>query len=268
MEDQSLPYNELLELALPLVARHAGLDMVLRCVNMLRREQIPIPDATFLDTCIRDRMAKVHAQTGTVTEKQVQHNAYALRMCQNIISALAQSSSSLDARAHQLDTMQEARQFEHLFRCARDAHILPIAFRDEGKNLSTNQRIGLVHQLAYLYSMDTTRSVRQSFRSVAYLYHYLTSNSYPVGPLFSRAVTHVSITRPLSENYFVSARRLIWICRLVARVESESAAKQVENEFWIRRGALILHAKRIFVDLGGDVKDKAHVSTMKRLGQI
>jgi hypothetical protein len=266
MREESLPYGRLLELSLPLIARHASLDLVLRCLNMLRRQGFLVPDVV-LDTYIVDRMANIRAQAG-VTNKEVQRNAYALRMCQNILSALDRINSPLKARVDELDTMHVTRQFEHLVSRAEDSHTLPIAFRNSIRDMSTKQRIGLVHQLAHLYSLDTTRTHRQSYRSIAYLYRYLSLNSFPIGPLFTKAVVQAAIIRPLSENRFVSARRLIWVCQLVAKVEGESAARQLENEFWQRRGEVIQHAKTVFMHLGGDPKDKAHVSTMKRLNQI
>ena len=288
LRDDSLPCDRLLELSLTLVARHATLDLVLRCLNMLNRQQLPVSDAV-LHACIdrmADTMGAISVQTGTVANKKAQHDAYALRMCKDIQSILDQSNplwmslnvpSTLDrdsslsrvrAMGDEMDMIQATRQFEHLICRAQDSHTLPIAFRDSTRDLSKTQRIGLVHQLAHLYSQDTTRTHRQSYRSIFYLYRYLTENDFPIGPLFSRSVVQIAITRPLSENRFVSARRLIWVCHLVTRVEGASAARQLESEFYQRRGDAISHAKSVFVSLGGDTKNKAHISTMKGLGLI
>jgi predicted RNA binding protein YcfA (HicA-like mRNA interferase family) len=101
-----------------------------------------------------------------------------------------------------------------------------------------------------------------------YLYKYLQTYSLPMGPLFSKAIVRISIVRPLSENQFVSARRLIWVCHVVARVEGEDVVRKLEKDFWEWRGDLIKHAKSVYVGVGGHPQDKAHIGTMKRLGLI
>jgi hypothetical protein len=264
LRKNSLSYDGLLRLSLPLVARHAELDLVLRCLNMLGKQRLQVPDLG-LDTHIMDRMPNIRAQTSA---KEVQHDAYALRMCDNILSALNQISPPPETEVHDLDLMQATRQFDHLTCRAQDSRSLPIVFRDLTRDMSAKQRVGLVHQLAHVYSLDTTRTHLQTYRSLTYLYRYLISNSYPIGPLFTKAVARTAITRPLSERHFVSRRRMRFVRRLVAKVEGNSEGIRLEERFWQRRGEVIQHAKSTLERLSGNTKERAHVSTMKRLGLL
>jgi hypothetical protein len=72
----------------------------------------------------------------------------------------------------------------------------------------------------------------------------------------------------MMEHRFISARRLIWVCQLVARVEGVSVAKQIENLFWRWRGDVIAHAKQVHVAARGDRKAKAMVSVLKQLNML
>jgi hypothetical protein len=111
--------------------------------------------------------------------------------------------------------------------------------------------------------MDRTRSIEQNWRSLRYLYMYLDIHELPIQPLFTKAIVSVCITRPLAENRFVSQKKAVWVCKLVAKVEGEIVARQLEQYFWAWRGDLILEAKKALVQLG--VYDDARVSIMERL---
>jgi hypothetical protein len=67
----------------------------------------------------------------------------------------------------------------------------------------------------------------------------------------------------MTENRFVSSRRMAWVCGLVASVEGEKTARKIESQFWQQRGMLIDHSKRRWRGLGGD--GKTHINTLNKI---
>jgi hypothetical protein len=197
-----------------------------------------------------------------------QHQAFALTACQRILEILGRMGVATETLLSRLQTIQAQRQFQHILDRALADNALPVPFRSLTPACPIEDRVGLIHQIAHQYSINNTRTQREIWRAIYFLYRYLQANSLPIGPVFSKAVVRSSITRPLSENHFISARRLVWVCQLVARVEGEEAAKKVESAFWYWRGDLIKHAKDVYVAAGGDRRDKAHVGTMRKLRLI
>ena len=268
IQAQPNTYTALLDLALPLIARHAGLRILLRCIRTMEERKLPLSTLMDFDSTIADKLAKLATPTADLSESQMQTRAFVLQACEKLVKALGRMGHALPARVEEIAALSGARQFGNLLVHARANNALPITYRDDAKELSLMERVALVHQLAHHYSRDTTRTHREVWRSIYYLYKYLQSNSLPIGPLFTKAVVQSSITRPMMENRFVSARRLIWVCHLVARVEGDEVAARVENFFYRWRGDLIGRAKRVFVGVGGSKQSKAHIGTMKRLGLI
>lgn len=161
----------------------------------------------------------------------------------------------------------EARvQFRHILNRAREAYVLPLAYRNASLDLLMDKRAGIIHQLAYQYSLDHTRSSRQNWRSINYLYNYLKRYKLLISPLMSRAMVTVGLAQPMSKHEFIDSRRLVYICRMVAEVEGEDVARKIEWTFWNWRGELIHNAKERLTSLGGT--GKAHVNTMKKLGTL
>ncbi|KAH6637611.1 hypothetical protein C7974DRAFT_389858, partial [Boeremia exigua] len=266
MQAQPEQYTAFLNLALPLIAKHAGLHVLLCCLQTMNKQKLPLSTQMNFDSFIADRIAVLHTSTAKLAESQIQKRAFALQACEKLLHVLSRMGCALPARTKEVATLSGTRQFNNVLVHARDNHALPIVYRDLTADISLMERVALVHQLAHHYAQDTTRSHREVWRSIYYLYKFLLSNSLPIGPLFTKAVVHSSITRPLLENRFVSARRLIWVCHLVARVEGNEVAAQVEKRFFVWRGDLIGRAKRVYVSVGGSKHDHAHVGTMKRLG--
>jgi hypothetical protein len=159
-------------------------------------------------------------------------------------------------------------RFRHFLDRARDAHVLPLSYQTMPMKEMWSQRVDVIHQLAHQYSIDNTRSHNQNVRSIVYLYRYLKTNDLPIGPLFTKALVRTCLTQPMLQNRFISSRRLIWVCNIVAQVEGVDVAKRIENVFWDWRGDLIAHAKKRLDTLAGPSLNKAHVNTMKRLGVI
>lgn len=268
IQAQPKAYTNLLDVALPLIVRHAGIGVLMRCIRTMEEQRLPLSTTINFEVLLAKELNGLRARTDNFSESQLQERAFTLQACEKLINVLSRMGHALPAAMAEVADLVGTRQFDNLLSSARVNNALPVAFCDATKDLSLTERVAVVHQLAYYYSHDTTRTHREVWRSVYYLYNYLVSNSLPIGPLFTKAVVHSSIIRPLAENRFVSARRLIWVCHLVARVEGDEVAARVENHFYTWRGDLIGRAKRIYVGVGGSVQNKAHVGTMKRLGLI
>jgi hypothetical protein len=265
VQAKGFPHEPLASMAIDIFVRHAGLKAIPECLQVLDQLRLTLADATPLHNLVVARVTAI--RTSTKTTKALQHTAFDLQACEKILAVLSRLNSSTSAASQaELRTLQAERRFDNILTRAREDHVLPLAYRDAA--LSTNERAHLIHQLAHQYTTDTTLSQREAWRAMYYLYKYLHRYSLPIGPLFTKAVVRASIIRPLSENRFVSARRLIWVCHLVARIEGEDVAKRIESSFWHWRGDLIAHAKSVYVGVGGARGAKAHVGTMKRLGLI
>jgi hypothetical protein len=262
LQTQPKAYTAFLDAALPLVARHAGPIACLQCLRTMVEESLPLSTQVDPASFIEHVLADLKLPTASLSSIQAQERANILRACKSLAKALRRTGHTLPA------TTEEVRQFSNVLENAKTNHALPIDRRDTTIDLSLVERITLVHQLAHHYSKDTTLPQRQAWRQIYYLYTYLESNSLPLGPLFTKSLAYASITRPLLENQFVSARRLIWVCHLVARVEGDAVAAQVEAEFYRQRGEIIRRAKEAYIGVRGSKHNKAHIGTMKRLGMI
>lgn len=261
-------YSALLDTALPLIARYAGLSLLLRCIRTMEEHKLPLSTSINFEALIEAHLGALHESTEDLSESQLQSRAFTLQACERLINVLDRMGHALPAKKEEVAVLTGTRHFDNILIYAEASSALPIAYRDATKEFSLMDRVAMVHQLAHYYSQDTTRTQRQVWRSIYYLYHYLHTNSLPIGPLLTKAIVHASIVRPLTESRFVSARRLIWVCHLVARVEGDEVAARLENRFFTWRGDLIARAKRVYIGVGGSKQSKAHVATMKRLGLI
>jgi hypothetical protein len=274
MQREGLPHTPLVDMTVYVLTRYAEFSFVYRVLFMLEQRGLALQNASSIQSRVAKRIASLPRKTESMTDQAHQHYAFALRMCQGITDLLAKlipSSSTANALSDakkQVLRLQARREFAVILDRASSNHALPQIFANTTADISTSARTILIHQLAHLYSISTTRSHRETWRSIYYLYNYLQSYSLPIGPLFTKAVVRAAIIRPMMEHRFISARRLIWVCHLVARVEGEDVAKQVESHYWRWRGELIQHAKRAHDGAGGDTKAKAMVSRMKGLGLI
>ena len=273
MRNDSLPYQHFVEPLMKIMVQHAGLRRLLKLLIALEQHKLTIRDVSFIDRLIVDKAAMIQQRISAPTEEQHQRTAFVLWTCQRIYDVVRRMTSTFDvcslvAKEDMLDALQARRRFRHILDRAQANHALPLAYRNLSANLPSQQGVNLIHQLAHYYSFDLKRSRLENWRAIYYLYRYLMIHNLPVGPLFTKAVVRASLIRPLIENRFVSARRLIWVCQLVARVEGEEVAKRIESDFWHWRGDLFRYAKGAFVQAGGSRYEKAHVGRMKRLGLI
>jgi hypothetical protein len=271
-----LPYTDLINTTIDQCILHANLHSVYRLLTALDQEGLTLADASNVQDLVEDELALLQQQTAFSTQKQRQHHAFALHACQIILTLLSKSATasvmgvtgSLAATQEEFITLQARRQFQVILDRAKENHALPLVYHNITADASEEQRNILIHQLAHHYSLSTTRTHRETWRAIYYLYNYLQDNGLPIGPLFTKAVVRVSIIRPMVEHRFVSARRLIWVCQLVARVEGEAVAQKIESNYFQWRGDLIKHAKGVHDKAGGDRRAKTLVGTIKRLGMI
>lgn len=266
LEASSLPNHEVLELVIPFIYQYKGIKSVTDLLRRIVRGGSQLSQTSFLEAFIRKALDELSNLTASPSERNRQHHAFALKACQEFQRLTVTLGARTNAQASALRALKARLQFQHILDRANDARIVPLAYRKLTADLSEARRVHLVHQFAYQYSIDCTRTHRQKWRSIYFLYKYLQQNGLKMGPLFSRAVVMACIADPMSKNHFISARRLIWVCRLVAKVEGEEVARQVEHTAWLWRGDLILHAKKTMADC--ENRSRAHVSTMKRLGLI
>ena len=266
---QDLPQEPLAQTLLDLVVHHAGLEFTVPFLHVLDQRRLNLPDPASVHRLIKKEMATVIFRSRK-TESARQRNAFILHTCQAVSELLDSISSVSFTRTWklELDTLQAQRQLAHILTRADVNHALPLAYRNIAASLSVRDSVHLIHQLAHQYSTDNTRTQREAWRATYYLYKFLKQNSLPIEPMFSKAVVRLSVIRPMLEKRFVSARRLIWVRHLVSRAEGEDTAKQVEALLWQWRGELIKHAKIVYIGVGGDRRDKAHIGTMKKLGLL
>ncbi|KAF2849318.1 hypothetical protein T440DRAFT_452685 [Plenodomus tracheiphilus IPT5] len=273
LKKASLPHCEFTDAIVAFLARHGNLNALVTFMTMVRDHGLGLGETSVVDALVRQKTFDMQQQAAPLTDTQLQHNALTLHNCQ-VIASILRKIASVSAIKHErvspttFKTLRVQRQLRHILSRADAARALPLAFRNLSADMTLEDRIALIHQLAHEYSLDKTRTQREVWRAIYYLYRHLKEYSLSIGPLFSRAVVRISIIRPLSEQRFVSARRMIWVCHLVARVEGEAVAKKIESDFWQWRGDLIKHAKHVHNSIGADTRQKAHVGNMKRLGLI
>ncbi|RMZ70229.1 glutamate-ammonia ligase [Pyrenophora seminiperda CCB06] len=266
-------YTPMINVVIGLFTHHAQLHRLYRFLWAMDKQGLTLDDASSIQALVKKQVASLPEDTASLTERQRQHYAFALRTCQNTIKLLRKvaakdTTAALQATEEKTLALQAHREFTAVLDRAAENNALPQVYTTLTADVPSSQRTALIHQLAHHYSLMTTRSHRETWRSIYYLYVFLETQSLPIGPLFTKAVVRSSIIRPLIEHRFVSARRLIWVCNLVARVESERVAKQVENNFWLWRGNLITHAKDVHNEAGGDRKAKASISRLKGIGLL
>jgi hypothetical protein len=264
--EASLPNSGVLELMIPLLDQSAGMKSVLELLQRIQTSGSALSNTKSLKKYSAQVAGRI-AIADTSSEQKRQHVAHALRTCHHINQLLTDLNVDVRAPVVALARLQSRRQFDHIMRRAVDAKIVPLPLRNHlTVDLPSRAEVQLIHEFAYQYSLDRTRSHIQNWRSIYYLYKYIRQNRLRFDPRFTKAVLQVCIIRPLSENCFVGSRRLVWVCELVAEVEGTEAAKKIEEMFWVWRGDLIIHAKSTLIAAG--VQGRAHVNTMKKLGMI
>ncbi|KAF1839751.1 hypothetical protein BDW02DRAFT_563801 [Decorospora gaudefroyi] len=273
VREHSLPYRQMASRSMDLFTRHADLNSVHRFLVALREQGLVLKSSSTVQRLVRNEVVYLQRQTRPLLDKRRRSHASVVSTSLKILALHSKIKSTYAKRSlarvqTTARTLHARRQFQTILDSAKENHALPHAYRNITPDASDRQRNILIHQLAHHYSLSTTLSHRETWRAIYYLYKHLQVSGLPIGPLFTKAVVRALIIRPMIEHRFVSARLLIWVCQLVARVEGVDVARKVEHNYAQWRGNLIKHAKDVFVDAGGNTKSKAQISTMKRLGLI
>ncbi|KAG9192146.1 hypothetical protein G6011_10880 [Alternaria panax] len=273
MRRACLPYEPIVSIAADLFASRANLHSINRFLLALEKHKFLLNRVSSIETRITAEMPLLQRCGDARTLDRRGHHALALQTCQTILDSLKKvakpgvSSAAVKIR-EEIVMLRAHRDFTAILDIASTNHALPQVYANLTANITPSQRTILIHQLAHHYSLDATRSHRVTWRFIYTLYTYLQSYSLPIGPLFTKAVVRTAIIRPMMEHRFISARRLIWVCQLVARVEGANVAKQIESVFWRWRGNVIAHAKDVHVAAHGDRKAKAMVGKLKQLDML
>ncbi|CAI6338861.1 unnamed protein product [Periconia digitata] len=265
LNESLLPNHGVIELMIPHIYRKHGLPPVLDLLGRIADRGIPLSNTSFLADFVKHRTQELKQYSKThhlFTERERQRYIVLLAACKELrVKVASLGTANLSREVYKLRSEQF---FNFILERARDNNILPLAYRDVNIYTSIQTRVALLAQLANQYSLDPSLTPRQSWRSIYTMYKYIKNSAQKPPPLFIKAVVESCIARPLSARYFVSARRLQWVLRLVEEVEGLEAAQKLENDFWHRRGDLIALAKRRLKDSGGH--GRVHVSTLRRLG--
>jgi len=273
MRTASIRYGPMMSMAVHTFTSHASLRSLRRFQYLVQKYRFPLHNIKAIQTRLAAELPTLRHQPNLQTLQEREQHASTLRACQYISDSLNKFagpdiSTTLVSDQEEMGTLQARREFVAILDRASDYHALPPAYADLTADIPFSQRTALVHQLAHHYSIATTRSHTATWRSMYQLYNYLESHSLPIGPLFTKAVVRAAIIRPMMEHRFISARRLIWVCQLVARVEGEKVARQIEGAFHRWRGGLIKHAKEVHDAAGGDRGAKAMVGRLKQLNLL
>jgi hypothetical protein len=256
----SIPNHGIAAMVVDLLYEQGGLSMVLSALRGLRSHGGSLSDTCFLHPFLLRVLRDDSGTSASSLSQGRPTNTVVMRLLRAVWSHTTEPPSADTP----LGALLARIQFQHILDCARDGNVVPPSYRERSMDSILPERSEFIHQIVYQYSVDRTRSARQNMRAILYSYKYLKSQKLPLKPLLTKALVQICIVRPLSEKRFVSSRVLTWVCELVARVEGEQVARQIEQVFWVWRGNLIKQSQDKLTESGGT--DKAHVNTMKKLG--
>ncbi|KAF2200625.1 hypothetical protein GQ43DRAFT_373404 [Delitschia confertaspora ATCC 74209] len=251
MSKSSIPHENLFEFTVQFLYEYRHADTVISFLKLIEAKGGKISNPEFL-----------HQFMLRVLDED---SPFAYHLCR-AISALDVSSDPQFPLRSILEALETRHKFQDIIDRAETSQLLPASLKDLPIDELQKAQTVLIHQVAHQYSIDHSRSCRSAQQQVNLLFKYLRARDLPIGPLFTRAVVRVCITRPMMERRWVSRRRVEAICRIVAKVEGTEVAGQVRSTFLDWRGGLITDSHRKLIELGGS--GSAHVNTMRRLGLI
>ena len=266
MHRKGLPNHEIANLIVQWLGQYKGIRTVYDIFRRLKRKDVALSDTTFLCDFLENALSSLHKKSLIPNRRFAQKDVsrlHAARSIQSLQLGIHLANRKIHAM---IDPLETYKLFNNIIHNARNANIIPLTYANMTIETLMENPTTLLHQLAYQYSLDKTRTGQQNWRSVYYLYKYLHYKQLPLSSLFTRAMVRICIIRPLSENRFVSSRRLTWVCQKVALAEGVHVARKIEHVFWLWRGNLILFAKRTLHASGGS--GLARVDTLKRLRLI
>ncbi|KAK5690399.1 hypothetical protein LTR97_012267 [Elasticomyces elasticus] len=93
-------------------------------------------------------------------------------------------------------------------------------------------QIDLAHLVAYHWAKHPGSDARVAFRRVWETYRWLRDRGAPLSPLISRALVRAGVLRQMAEGKNVSLSQLKYILAIVARVEGDHVAMDLDSMVW------------------------------------
>ncbi|KAG9859248.1 hypothetical protein KCU98_g266, partial [Aureobasidium melanogenum] len=106
---------------------------------------------------------------------------------------------------------------------------LPMNLRSVAKNPLSQERVQLVHHVAYAVAKSPRITSRMAFRRVCDCLNYLEDRGAPLSSLMSRALVYSGVTRPLREGLWLSTEKFQWILPYVRRLEGDEVADSLDE---------------------------------------
>ncbi|KAK5716505.1 hypothetical protein LTR15_009396 [Elasticomyces elasticus] len=93
-------------------------------------------------------------------------------------------------------------------------------------------QVDLAHLVAYHWAKHPSSDARVAFRRVWETYRWLRDRGAPLSPLISRALVRAGVLRQMAEGKNVSLSQLKYILAIVARVEGDGVAMDLDRMVW------------------------------------
>lgn len=215
MHQKKQKYDHALEQIMQLLLRHESPNRVFTLTLTLLRRSIYIPPGIalpliqfFIDTANPGYALRVFQACGNVWPS----------LCPNLIFSLVENGP-----------VSTITLFDILNR-SEYSNSLPLALRSEHEtNNLSEQRIQLIHQMAYALATSPHLTPRQAFRRVYDCLRYLHDRKAPLSSLASRALVQAGVIRPLQDGKWVSTVKFEWILQFVNRYEDEHVATMLDK---------------------------------------
>lgn len=140
-------------------------------------------------------------------------------MCPELIFALIDKRP---VRTEQLFTILNRPEF---------SNSLPYTLRDSDSptNTLSQERVDLIHHIAYALAKSPHFTPREAFRRVRDCMQYLQDRGAPLSSLMSRALVMSGIVRSLQAKQWLSTIRTTWILAYVRKLEGDDVADQLDK---------------------------------------
>ncbi|KAF2760742.1 hypothetical protein EJ05DRAFT_507998 [Pseudovirgaria hyperparasitica] len=121
-----------------------------------------------------------------------------------------------------------------------------------------------MNNMAYAIATSPAYRPTQAWRGVKCIYFFLHIRRAPIRPKFTRALVMAGVTRFFLDNRWVNRAQFAWIRHIVAKVEGEDVAMDLEDLWYEWRGRLIAMAAQAYKSHG--IEGMANVTIARQLG--
>ena len=108
------------------------------------------------------------------------------------------------------------------------------------------EMIDLMHKMASAFARSEARTARVAFRNICQCLQHLRLHGAPISPGLTRAVSHAGITRSIMKGMVVGQERLRYTLCLIAEVEGEGVAKEVDETVYKWRQFVKGHHDKLY----------------------